>query len=69
MSQPKIGRIDVYVTCSCGTEVEFDDADLTGAYESQPCDDCGRVVEIHVDAGVAHPKRATPIDPPAIRVE
>lgn len=53
MSQPaKIARVHVYVTCACGEDVDFEDADLSGGYESQPCEDCGRTVEIHTEVEV-----------------
>jgi hypothetical protein len=48
--------VHVYAECSCGEEAEFEDADLSGGYESQPCENCGKVVEIHLEVEVAHPR-------------
>lgn len=46
----KVGRVVVWVDCVCGNDVEFPDAEPDGiTYESIPCDDCGRRIEILVD--------------------
>lgn len=41
-----VGRVHVYVQCLCGEEVEFWDAATDASSESQPCENCGRTVEI-----------------------
>lgn len=50
MSKPAVGRICVWVDCVCGSEVEFEDLDPEGM-TSQPCDDCGRTIEVWANVG------------------
>ncbi len=51
---PKITHVQVEVRCACGEPMEFCDLndDDFGAMISQPCDECGRRIEISVDAMV-----------------
>lgn len=52
--EPRIGRVKVWVDCSCGEEMEFEDVG-SGTMESMPCEECGRRVEISMDGFAQHP--------------
>lgn len=48
----RIGRVQVWMDCTCGAEVEVEDADVLERCQDVSCPECGRTLRLFPDVSV-----------------